>query len=64
MPVFLRPEDHELWLGLEVRKSDYVKELLRAYPSAEMLSHPVGTLVNSPRNQGVELTEPTAVNSV
>ncbi|MDQ3802891.1 MAG: SOS response-associated peptidase [Acidobacteriota bacterium] len=64
MPVILRPEDHELWLEAEVGKSDLVKGLLRPYPSAEMLGYPVGVLVNSPRNQGVELTEQMAVNSV
>ncbi len=63
MPVILHPEDYKLWLGADARELDLVKEMLRPYPAEEMLAHPVGTSVNSPRNQGAGLLERAAVNS-
>jgi putative SOS response-associated peptidase YedK len=63
MPVILHPEDYELWLDSDVRKLDLVKELLSPYPASEMMSYPVGSSINSPRNQGAELIEQVAVNS-
>src|SRR5215204_6588988 len=63
MPVILHPDDYERWLGAGVRELDLVKEMLRPYPAEEMVGYPVGTLVNSPRNQGVGLLERAAVNS-
>jgi putative SOS response-associated peptidase YedK len=63
MPVILHPEDYELWLDSDVRKLDPVKELLIPYPASEMMSYPVGTSINSPRNQGAELMEQMPVNS-
>jgi putative SOS response-associated peptidase YedK len=63
MPVILHPEDYKLWLGADARELDLVKEMLRPYPAEEMLAYPVGTSVNSPRNQGAGLLERAAVNS-
>ena len=63
MPVILHPEDYELWLDSDVRKLDLVKEVLRPYPAGEILGHPVGASVNSPRSQGAGLIERAAVNS-
>jgi putative SOS response-associated peptidase YedK len=63
MPVILHPEDYEMWLGADARELDLVKEMLRPYPAGEMTGYPVDTSVNSPRNQGEELIERTAVNS-
>jgi putative SOS response-associated peptidase YedK len=63
MPVILHPEDYELWLDADARQMDLVKEMLRPYPAGEMSSYPVGTSVNSPRNQGARLVERAAVNS-
>lgn len=57
MPVILAPDDYELWLDEDVRKRELLKDLLRPYPAKEMMSYPVGTAVNSPRNQGSELIE-------
>jgi putative SOS response-associated peptidase YedK len=64
MPVILHPEDYELWLGGDARELDLVKEMLRPYPTEEMVGYPVSSSVNSPRNQGAELAERAAVNSV
>src|SRR5215204_2109203 len=63
MPVILRPEDYDLWLGADARALDLVKEVLRPYPSKEMVGYPVGAGVNSPRNQGEGLVERAAANS-
>lgn len=63
MPVILHREDYELWLDSDVRKMDLVKELLSPYPASEMMSYPVGTSINSPLNQGVELIEQVPINS-
>jgi putative SOS response-associated peptidase YedK len=63
MPVILASDDYELWLDSDVRKFDLVKELLRPYPASEMMSYPVGTSINSPRNQGAELIEQVTINS-
>lgn len=63
MPVILHHEDYDLWLGHDSRQQDLLKDMLRPYPSSEMLSHPVRTLVNSPQHQGAELIEPMEINS-
>lgn len=63
MPVILAPDDYELWLDEDVRTRELLKDLLRPYPAAEMISYPVSASINSPRNQGAELIERMAVNS-
>jgi putative SOS response-associated peptidase YedK len=60
MPVILHPGDYELWLDSDLRKLDLVKELLSPYPASKMMSYPVSTSINSPRNQGAELIEQKA----
>ena len=62
MPVILHPDDYELWLGGSARELDLVKEVLRPYPAGEMVGYPVGSGVNSPRNQGAGLLERAALN--
>jgi putative SOS response-associated peptidase YedK len=63
MPVILHPEEYSLWLEAEERQSDLLVELLRPYPAEEMVGHPVSSSINSPRNQGAELTQQLTVNS-
>jgi putative SOS response-associated peptidase YedK len=63
MPVILHPDDYELWLDVDARKHDLVKELLRPYAAGEMLGYPVSESINSPRNQGAKLIERAEVNS-
>jgi putative SOS response-associated peptidase YedK len=55
MPVILHAEDYDLWLGEDIRKLDLLKELLRPYPSTEMIAYPVSTLVNNVRVDRAEL---------
>ena len=65
MPVILPPEVYNTWLDEDVRNTEACKELLCPYPSSEMISYPVGTLVNSPQHQGAELIKGVnATNSV
>jgi putative SOS response-associated peptidase YedK len=63
MPVILHPEDYDLWLDEDVRKSDFRQELLRPFPAGKMNGYPVSTLVNNMRSQGVELINQVEVNS-
>lgn len=63
MPVILHLEDYELWLDGDPRRPDLMKDLLRSYPEEKMVGYPVGSSVNSPRNQGAGLVERMTVNS-
>lgn len=63
MPVILHPGDYELWFDIDVRKLNLVRDLLKPYPASGMVSHPVGTAVNSPRSEGATLIEQIPVNS-
>jgi putative SOS response-associated peptidase YedK len=63
MPVILHPEEYSLWLGGDARERQLLQEMLRPFPAEEMVGHPVGSSVNSPRNQGAELVEELVVNS-
>jgi putative SOS response-associated peptidase YedK len=63
MPVILHSDDYELWLNEDMLKRELLKDLLRPYPSSEMISHPVSTAINSPHNQGETLIEQMTVNS-
>jgi putative SOS response-associated peptidase YedK len=54
MPVILRPEDYERWLGPEPDPRD----LLRPFPAELMTMRPVSTRVNTPRNDDPDLLVP------
>lgn len=54
MPVIIRPEHYDLWLGeLEERKA-----LLESLDEPELQSHAVSRAVNSPRNNNADLMNP------
>lgn len=57
MPVILDPKDYDLWLDLEVKKSELLQPLLRPYPSEEMTAYPVSKAVNKPSNDSTECIE-------
>lgn len=57
MPVILSASDYDLWLDEDVRKLDLLKEMLRPYPSEEMITYQVSTLVNNVRVDRAELIE-------
>src|SRR5262249_7430344 len=54
MPVILAPKDFERWLDPRVQEAERVQPLLRSFPEDEMIAYPVGTRVNSPKNEGPE----------
>lgn len=63
MPVILHPDDYELWLEVDERKVDLVKELLQPYPAEEMRAYRVSEEVNNIRNQGDGLIREVTINS-
>ncbi len=65
MPGILPPEVFNMWLDEDARNAEACKEWLCPYPSSEMISYPVSTLVNSPQHQGAELIKGmSATNSL
>jgi len=64
MPVILHPDAYDEWLDDDVRNVEALKELLRPYPSSEMVAYPVSTRVNSPQSQGEDLIKRLTTNSI
>ena len=58
MPVILQREGEDLWLDHDVREPDLLREVLIPYNPGDMKSYEVSTLVNSPANDGPELSVP------
>ena len=58
MPVILAPDDHARWLTASPEAAAGLRDLLRPFPAERMEAWPVGTLVNSPRNDVPECTAP------
>jgi putative SOS response-associated peptidase YedK len=56
MPVILHPKDYDLWLDPSFTRKDKLQDLLKPYPAAEMISYPVSSIVNSPKNDRPECT--------
>lgn len=50
MPVVLAPDSYGERLDTDVRGVEALKELLRPYPSSEMMAYPVSARVNSLRS--------------
>jgi|1186.fasta_scaffold495885_1 putative SOS response-associated peptidase YedK len=59
MPVILRPEDYDRWLGIEPDPRD----LLRPFPAGLMRMWPISTRVNSPKNDDPDLLAPVEPGS-
>jgi putative SOS response-associated peptidase YedK len=57
MPVIVRPGLYELWLDTGTTDASALSPVLEPFPAAEMEAYPVGTRVNSPRNDDAELIE-------
>lgn len=60
MPVILRPEQFDAWLGPNDQDREALEALLQPYDSEEMETFPVSLAVNNPRNQGPECIEPAS----
>lgn len=58
MPVILPEDAYDLWLNPDSTDTEYLKSLLLPYPSGEMESYAVSTLVNSPKNDHPAIIEP------
>jgi putative SOS response-associated peptidase YedK len=61
MPVILRPEDYDLWLGVGAASPNQLIPLLRPYPHEEMSAYEVSSLVNSPLNNSPRCAERVSV---
>lgn len=64
MPVILPRAAHALWLDPTTEDAETLEPLLAPYPAEEMLATPVGTFVNSPRNDGPQCVEEVAPEAV
>ena len=52
------PDDHSTWVGADSASPPELLALLKAYPPDAMRAYPVGTVVNSPKNDKPECIEP------
>jgi putative SOS response-associated peptidase YedK len=50
MPVILDPQDCARWLDADGRDAAALQGLLKPYPAELMMSHPVSTRLNTPKN--------------
>jgi putative SOS response-associated peptidase YedK len=50
MPVILNSENWDMWLDPSFNNKHELQEILKPYSADAMTSHPVSTLVNSPKN--------------
>ncbi|MBM7692714.1 putative SOS response-associated peptidase YedK [Peribacillus deserti] len=58
MPVILPSEVYNDWLNPDLQDTDYLKSLLVPYAAEKMDKYPVSSLVNSPKNNSVDLLLP------
>jgi putative SOS response-associated peptidase YedK len=58
MPVILEPQTYARWLDPSEQPADTLKALLRPLPDDWLAAHPVGKLVNNPRNETPRCIEP------
>ncbi|MGF1590299.1 MAG: SOS response-associated peptidase [Pleurocapsa sp.] len=54
MPVIIRPQDYDSWLGELAER----KKLLTALPEVDLNLYPVSKMVNSPKNDVAECIQP------
>ena len=58
MPVVLRREHEDAWVGMRELSGDTLREMFLAYPDEELEAYPISTKVNDPTNEGREIIEP------
>ncbi len=56
-PIILEEKSEQLWLKDDLSIQDSL-ELLSVFPASKMKAYPISTLVNSPRNDVPEVTQP------
>lgn len=59
MPVILRRDDEDAWLGQDTDPAQ-LQSLLVAYPAEHMQAYMVSRAVNNPAHEGAELMQPAA----
>jgi putative SOS response-associated peptidase YedK len=57
MPVILRPEDEKVWLDTRISDTQLLEPLLVPLDESLMETYEVSPLVNSPKNNSIELIE-------
>jgi putative SOS response-associated peptidase YedK len=58
MPVILPPDAYGRWLDPALQDPEALRQMLSAYPAEAMTASPVGSFVNSARNEGPECMAP------
>ncbi len=58
MPVILEPSDYETWLEAQEDMLEDIQLLMKPYSAEGMVSYPVSTYVNSPRNNSPQCIQP------
>ena len=57
MPVILASDNWNTWLESDAKDIQALQNLLKPYPAEDMVTWPVSTKVNNPRNDSVECLE-------
>lgn len=57
MPVILNPEEEKIWLDPSLDNTTQLSELLRPLPEDLMEAYEVSSLVNSPKNNSIDLVQ-------
>jgi putative SOS response-associated peptidase YedK len=57
MPVIVPADQYDFWLDPRCQDSEKLANLLRPYPSQDMLAYRVSTLVNNPKNDVAKCVE-------
>ncbi len=56
-PVILKPEDEKIWLDPSVSNLEYLMGFLKPFDERLMEAYEVSSLVNSPKNNSIELVQ-------
>lgn len=58
MPAILRKEDEDEWLNPDNSEPEKLEKMLMPISASEMETYPVSSIVNSPKNNSPEITNP------
>lgn len=58
IPCILKKEDEDEWLNPDNVELEHLEKFLDPYPSDKMEKYPVSTLINSPKNNDLDLIKP------
>jgi putative SOS response-associated peptidase YedK len=57
MPVILKAEDEKIWLNPSITDTNLLQPLLKSFCEEQMEAYEVSSLVNSPKNNSIELAQ-------